>query len=75
MTEARYLKVRDVQERCSVSERTVYEWFALGLPNVKIGRTVRVAETDLTAFLEKYKRQAVPPGNESKPQEYTNDHR
>ncbi len=47
-----FLTVRQVAERCGVSERTVRRWIKTGeLRAHQLGRSVRVSEEDLAAFL------------------------
>jgi excisionase family DNA binding protein len=49
---ATFFTVAEVAERLNVSTRTVRRWIALGLLRVhRFGRTVRISEADLAAFL------------------------
>ena len=48
----RLLTIADVAERCQVSPRSVRRWIDDGrLRVIRLGRSVRVAEGDLAAFL------------------------
>ncbi len=52
MAKSKLLTIKQVAERCSVSDRTVRRWIKSGqLIAHKIGRMNRVAETDLAIFL------------------------
>ena len=52
----RLLTVAQVAERCQVSPRSVRRWIDEGdLPVVRLGRSVRVSENDLAAFLNRCK--------------------
>ena len=47
-----FFTVADIAERLDVCERTVRRWIDEGLLRVhRFGRTVRIAEADLAAFL------------------------
>lgn len=49
---AKFYTVEHVAEALEVSLRTVRRWIALGLLRVhRFGRTVRISEADLSAFL------------------------
>jgi excisionase family DNA binding protein len=48
----RLTPIAEVAERLNVCERTVRRWIAAGLlPVHRFGRTVRISEADLAAFL------------------------
>ena len=52
--------VKEVAEMLNVSVGTIYEWARTkpeygGLPRIKIGRTVRIKESDLTKWLQERK--------------------
>lgn len=48
----RFHTIREVAERLNVATRTVRRWIASGVLGVhRIGRTVRISEADLAAFL------------------------
>jgi excisionase family DNA binding protein len=50
---ARFLTVQEVAELLRVSSMTVYRLIKAGdLPAVRIGRSFRVRETDVDAYLE-----------------------
>jgi excisionase family DNA binding protein len=47
-----FFTIADVAERLNVCERTVRRWIDFGLLRVhRFGRTVRISEADLAAFL------------------------
>ena len=46
-----YLTIEDVMERLQVSRPTVYKYFRWGLPRYKVGKSVRIALTDLEKWL------------------------
>ena len=47
-----FFTIAEVAERLNVCERTVRRWIAFGLlPVHRFGRTVRISEADLAAFL------------------------
>jgi excisionase family DNA binding protein len=55
MSEERFLKLKDVQERFGVSRATVWRWHSeRGLKVVCVGGVTRVRESDLQAFVEKH---------------------
>lgn len=48
----RFLTARDVSRCLGLTKSTVYDWIAHGsLPCHRFGRTIRVAKTDLEAYL------------------------
>jgi excisionase family DNA binding protein len=50
------LTVAQVAEHCQVSPRSVRRWIDDGqMPVVRLGRSVRVSESDLAAFLSRCK--------------------
>jgi excisionase family DNA binding protein len=60
MIEEQFLKLKQVQERFSVSRATVWRWTSeRGLKVVRIGGSVRVRESDLLAFVEKHLNQSA----------------
>ena len=47
-----FFTIAELAERLNVCERTVRRWIALGLlPVHRFGRTVRISQADLAAFL------------------------
>ena len=53
----RLLTVDEMAERLGVCSRTIRRWIARNeLPAHRLGRSVRVAEDDLLAFLGKHRR-------------------
>ena len=47
-----FFTIAEVAERLNVCERTVRRWTAFGLlPVHRFGRTIRISEADLAAFL------------------------
>ena len=52
MTDVRYLSPRDIAERLRISVRDVYR-LVPDLPRLRIGRRIRVTESDLAAYLAK----------------------
>ncbi len=51
-----YLTPKDIEKRLKLSHATVYKLMNLpDFPKVKIGRSVRVRESDFNAFMEVYK--------------------
>lgn len=66
-----WLEVREVAQRCSVSERTVKKWIKTGLlearliPNMADGRrfTIRVSIDDYYAFVESWEPYQERSGN------------
>jgi len=58
----RLLTVREVSERLSIPERTVRKFlFERRLARTKIGRLVRVSESDLETFIRQGRIEAEPP--------------
>lgn len=54
----RLLSYREAGELLGVTERTVWTLVDQGhLPNVRFGRSVRIAPADLRAFIDRSKRQ------------------
>lgn len=52
MTREALLTIDEVAERCRVSSRTVRRWIGAGdLPAHRLGRQLRIAPNDLSAFL------------------------
>lgn len=49
------LKINEVAEILSVSEKTIYGWHFRGkhLSFIKVGRSLRIAEEDLRRFIAK----------------------
>lgn len=57
-------RVREVSERLSVPERTVRKFlFERRLARTKIGRLVRIAESDLDGFIRRGRIEAEPPSS------------
>ncbi len=57
----RFLTVAEVADMCRVSRMTVYRWVHAGdLPAVRFGKSFRVPEAAITAFMQ----QAVLHGGE-----------
>ena len=55
MSEERFLKLKDVQDRFAVSRSTVWRWVAeRGLRVVCVGGVTRIRESDLLAFVERH---------------------
>jgi excisionase family DNA binding protein len=55
MSEERFLKLKDVQDRFAVSRSTVWRWHAeRGLRVVSVGGVTRIRESDLTEFVERH---------------------
>jgi excisionase family DNA binding protein len=55
MSEERFLKLKDVQDRLGVSRATVWRWQAeRGLRVVSVGGVVRVRESDLMDFINRH---------------------
>jgi len=51
---------RAIAHQYDLSERTVYRWISTGaLPVTRIGRLVRVSDSDLRAFMRQQQRQSV----------------
>jgi excisionase family DNA binding protein len=49
----------EIIPRLRVSRSTLYEWLAKGeLPSYRIGRIIRIRESDVTEFLERRRRVA-----------------
>jgi len=60
LSKARFLTVQEVAELLRVSSMTVYRLIKSGdLPAVRVGRSFRVAEIDVDAYLESRYTQAV----------------
>ena len=55
------LNIPDVAKRLAISARTLYQWHWLGknFPFVKVGRTLRVDESDLDQFIIEGKMRAT----------------
>jgi excisionase family DNA binding protein len=53
-TEREWLTPREVQEMLGIGRTKLYELLTTpgGIPNIKIGRSIRVSQRDLTAWLE-----------------------
>lgn len=49
----RYLTTEDLSEKMKVSRQTVWKWRKLGMPHIKIGRSVRFEEKEVKAWVEK----------------------
>ena len=50
----RLLRIQDVAEACSVSHRTVRRWVDAGdLSAYRLGRQLRIRESELAAFIER----------------------
>jgi excisionase family DNA binding protein len=55
MSEDRFLKLKEVQDRFGVSRATVWRWHAeRGLRLVSVGGVKRVRESDLQQFVERH---------------------
>jgi excisionase family DNA binding protein len=55
MSEERFWKLKDVQNRFGVSRSTVWRWHAeRGLRVVSVGGVTRIRESDLQAFVERH---------------------
>lgn len=55
------LTVKETAEALSMSDKTVYALLSRGeIPGYKLGRSVRVDETDLAAYKNAHRIQAVP---------------
>jgi excisionase family DNA binding protein len=55
MSEERFLKLKDVQEKFGVSRSTVWRWHAeRGLRVVSVGGVTRIRESDLAEFVERH---------------------
>ncbi len=55
MSEERFLKLKDVQDRFAVSRATVWRWQAeQGLRVVCVGGVKRIRESDLQEFIERH---------------------
>lgn len=48
-----YLTTDDLSEKMKVSRQTVWKWRKLGMPHIKIGRSVRFEENAVKEWLEK----------------------
>jgi excisionase family DNA binding protein len=49
-----FVTVGEISERLRISRAFVYRFIATGnLPSIRLGRSVRVAQQDLDAFIEK----------------------
>ncbi len=60
MSEDRFLKLKDAQDRFAVSRSTVWRWHAeRGLRVVCVGGVTRVRESDLQAFIERHLKTAA----------------
>jgi len=57
--ENKLLTIREVAQLLSIRERTLYQWSWLrrSLPFVKVGKSLRIREKDLVAFIAKNTRQ------------------
>jgi predicted DNA-binding transcriptional regulator AlpA len=64
MSEEKFLRLKEVQERFSVSRATVWRWRKLGLRVVAIGNVVRVSHEDLAEFVEQHLK-VTPAGVDS----------
>ena len=55
-----YLSPKDVEERLGLSHGTVNKLFHVkGFPVVRIGRTMRVKESDFENFMDSYKTHVI----------------
>lgn len=64
-SEAKFLRVADVAQRCSVSVKTVYRWIGEGLPIHQMPGSgargiILIAGIDLEVWLRQYRREPVP---------------
>jgi excisionase family DNA binding protein len=61
MSEDRFLKLKDVQDKLGVSRTTLWRWQAEhGLKVVRVGDVVRVRESDLQVFLKRHESNPLP---------------
>lgn len=51
---AEWLRPEQAGEYCSVSRRTIYEWFKLGLPHSLVGKCRLIRRSDLDVFIENH---------------------
>jgi excisionase family DNA binding protein len=59
MSEERFLKLKDVQDRFAVSRATVWRWHAeRGLRVLCVGGVTRIRESDLREFIERHLKNA-----------------
>ena len=60
-TEQEWLTLRDVQETLGIGHTKAYELVTTpgGIPNVRIGRAIRINKRELTDWLEQQKYQDV----------------
>lgn len=57
MKNSKLLKMNEVSERLRVPLMTCYSWVRSGmLPHFRLGKTIRISEGDLEAFLEQRRR-------------------
>jgi len=60
MSEDRFLRLKDIQDRFSVSRATVWRWHAeRGLTVICVGGVTRVRESDLQTFVERHLKKGV----------------
>ncbi len=60
MSEERFFKFKEIQERFAVSRSTVWRWHAeRGLRVVNIGGVTRIRESDLQTFIERHLKTAA----------------
>lgn len=51
------LTLAETAQRCKTSRRTVERWIKSGtLPHIKFSRAIRLRESDLEQFLQKFRR-------------------
>lgn len=46
------LRIKDIVEKYKVSRPTIYKWFRLGLPFIKVGKITYVEESELIKFIK-----------------------
>lgn len=62
-----YLTVKQVASMLQVREETVRSWIKYGeLAYIRLGRSIRIADSDLNAFLEERKRKVGRNEQESR---------
>lgn len=54
-----YLTTDDLSREMKVTRQTVWKWRKLGMPHIKIGRSVRFVKTDVDKWLEQYQKGVV----------------
>jgi excisionase family DNA binding protein len=55
MSDEKFLRLKDVQEKFGVSRATVWRWTAeRGLRVVSVGGVTRIRESDLAEFVERH---------------------